>query len=523
MSNNRKPRKPPAFANVIRGDEDDEVVEAVGKKRKAVVEDEDYFDDAEETPSKPKSKPERPAGTESAVVDLDDRKLSKKDKERLRSWRGKNRGKSLDSYFRGQVSRAREKFNHAAVFVGGEADRLLITIPMFGGHGVNAAKFPGCLPMEFVMAQDGFPLGLVLQLVAKHGIGKSALLAEFGRWFHLAGGGISLKENETKFNPDWYRSIMSREVFDIMPFFRCTSVEDWQRKLTFAIGDNKSAMEGTKAAPGPGRTIPLLFGVDSIMGKSSEETQEQILGKVDARTGKRGVGKGAADRGHPIEALKITRYMRTIPGELDGWPFTIVLVNHLRIKSNEDGTVDRNKTGGEQVNFQESFELELKKIGGHKKKIECATFDGFPLEISCEKNSFGPTHRRIRTRLLWWEEEVADGKWQQKTVWDWDWSTIDLLWNISHGERTNPRLKANLKSADFHLECPKTAEVENLAWSSSLGMTAKDAMPWSDVGALIRENGELMARLRKALRINSRPLLAGDYLEQLENMSTKLP
>lgn len=438
-------------------------------------------------------------------------------------WTGNNRRGSMDALFRGVADRARTKWGQSKVYVGRQAKALVICIPMFGGHGPNAKEYPGCLPMEFVFAQTGFPLGLVIQLVAKHGVGKSGLLAEFGRWFYLADGGMSLKEAETKFNPDWYESFLGPEFFEMMPLYRCSSIEDWQRKLTFAVRETKIDLIGTKENPGPGRTVPVLFGVDSIMGKQAEETQDKILGKR-GKDGKRGTtGEGHASRGHPLEAQVITRYMRTIPGEIDNWPFSLVLVNHLRIKTDDMGNIERNKAGGEQVNFQESFELELKKIGGHKKKIECAEFEGFPVEISCEKNSFGPTHRKIQTRVLWTEERSEDGKsWRQVTRWDWDWSTIHLLYNQMHGDRANPKLKKSLKDCDFHLECPGTSEIENSAWSKNLGMTKKDARPWTEVGAMIREDGALMDMLRDALFINRRPILDGDYKAQIKEMKKKL-
>jgi len=468
------------------------------------------------------------------IVCLDTRKLSKKDEIKLANWQGRTRGKALDAFFRGQVAETRKKFGHSSVHIGDEVKNLIVGIPMFGGRGPDAAKYPGCLPMEFVIAQDCFPLGLVWQLVAKHGVGKSGLLAEFGRWFYLAGGGMNLCEAEDKFNPNWYESIMGSEFFpSLVPLFHCKSVEDWQRKLSGAIKSAKSQCVGTKENPGPGRTVPIMFGIDSIMGKQSEETQEQIFGTSELGIEGRRKGKGApkskpglghGSRGFPIEAQVITRYMRSVPGRIEGWPFSLVLVNHLRIKTDEAGNLERSKAGGEQVNFQESFELELKKVGGHKKKIESADFDGFPLQISCEKNSFGPTHRSIQTRVLWWDEENEEtGAWEQRTVWDWDWSTIHLLHSIKNGERASPRLKQALKDIEFHLDCPESGEVNNTAWSKDLGMTKDDAMSWSEVGALIREDPKLMARLRKALRINPRPLLQGDYLAQLDTISEDLP
>jgi hypothetical protein len=146
------------------------------------------------------------------VVSLETRKLKKKAEASLKDWKGKERGRMVDKFFRGQVTKARTHFGHKSVYLGSESESLVVGIPMFGGHGLDGQvlRHPGCLPLEYVIAQDCFPLGLIWQIVAKYGVGKSALLAEFGRWFYLAGGGFNLCEAETKFNPKWYESIMGR-------------------------------------------------------------------------------------------------------------------------------------------------------------------------------------------------------------------------------------------------------------------------------------------------------------------------
>lgn len=535
-----KTRTPPTFAR--------NVDEAEETRNRVVDDDEDDYEGAEDddadaeddepppprkakgrTTSAPIGRPPVVTVTPRKVISLDNRKLTKKDQARLSGWKTANRGKMLDAFFARQRDEARKKFGHNSVFLGSETSTLVIGIPC------------PSLAFEFVIGQDCFPLGLIMQIVAKHGVGKSGLLAEIGRWFNNAGGGMVLCENETKFNSFWYESILGPDAFNRMEFHRCKSVEDWQRRLTWSIQDMKRGLIGTKEAPGPGRTVPVLFGVDSIMGKMSEENQEKVLGaiaggarrkkpgakkvKADPDGLRGGTGQGYADpRSFPIEAGSITKYMRTIPAEMDEWPFSIVLINHLRMKKDDAGNQERNKTGGEQVNFQESFELELAKLGGHKKQIQAADFEGVPLSLSCEKNSFGPTHRKIQTRLLWWDEpDPATGEPVQKTAWDWDWSTVHLLWNNMQGEKASPRIKAALKAADFHLECPSTGEVANTAWSRTLGMTKDDPLTWTEVGAMIREDGELLDRLRRALRIARRPLMAGDYLAQMEEMAQEMP
>lgn len=447
-------------------------------------------------------------------VNLDRQKLTRKEREVIAAaWTGPKRGATLDAFFAASVDAGRQRFGAYNVYMGGETDALVVGIPT------------PALAFEYVIGQDVFPLGLVMQLVGKYGTCKSAMLAEFGRWFDMAGGGLNLVDNETKFNPQWYRSIMGREVFDRrVPFYRSTSLEDAQRQLTFAIKQTKLAMIGTKENRGPGRTIPILLGVDSIMGKQSEGVQEQIFGIV-GKDGKPGTtGDGAASRGHPIEALILTRYMRTVPGMIDQWPFALVLINHLRINKDDGGNDVRHKGGGEMTNFQESYELEMSKIGGHKKLIQAKNYEGMNLRLSCEKNSFGSTHRWANCRLLWWDEpNPTTGEMEQKTVWDWDWTTVHLLKTLTEDAKSSPWIKENLKGIGFHLDCPESGDIQNLAWSRTLGMKAADAMPWSDLGAMIRENAPLMRELRTALRIVRRPRLQGNYQEQIGQLTKKSP
>lgn len=452
---------------------------------------------------------------------FDKRKFKGNAKKKLEAWKG-NRSRLVDAWTKSQAAGARKKLGHSAVFVGSEADALLVGIPMYSGYGKKALRYPGCLPVEFVIANDVFPLAVVIQLVAKTGVGKSGLVAEFGRWFAMANGVNHLNENESKFNARWYKSIM-REYFDEMLINRCKDVEDWQDGVSTGLRDTKNFMAGSAQEPGPGRTFPFMSAVDSIMGKMSRKSQEKILG-VRALDGSRGTtGEGHAGRGHPEEALSITRYLKSIAGEFDNFPFALVLVNHLKLNKDDMGNEERSKTGGKTVDFQESFELELAKVGGMKKKIECKDWEGYQVRLSCEKNSFGPGNRSVITRILWWEEEFADGSWQQRTIWDWDWSTVWLLNNIMRGDKASPRLRQNLKDAEIHLECPVAGDVDNLAWSKNLGMKAKDAVPWSELGAMIRQETELLDRLRKALRINRRPLFQGDYLDQIEGLVKDLP
>jgi hypothetical protein len=428
------------------------------------------------------------------VLNLDDRKLTKSQKSKLVDWRGANAGKQRSSYFTGQLGLARTKFGHESIMAGSDTSNLVVGIPC------------PALSFEYLITQDVFPLGVIMQLVGKWGSNKSSLVYEFFRWFDIAGGGSILMENETKFSPELCYSIMGygkSSTWDSAPLIlnRCESVEDWQDKLTWWIAQEKHDLIGTKDQPGPGRTIPILFSIDSLMGKSSQEVMEKVK------------KEGHTDRRFPVEALKITDYFRTVPQMLDTWPFALVMTNHLKMGKDEMGRDVRNKAGGTGVSFQESFELETSVV---KTTIECAQFTGKAIRIKCFKNSFGTSHRQIITRMLWWEEEDENGRLYQKTVWDWDWSTIHLLSNIKG------RCLSRLKDSGFHIDTPRTSDIENLAWSRTLGMTKADARPWHEVGAMIRQDKNLMSTLRKCLGIKNRPLLQGDYLDQLDEMTEDL-
>lgn len=426
------------------------------------------------------------------VVRLDERKLTKKQQEKVAVWQGEGRVSALDTYFQGALAAARKEFGHNAVMAGSASDHLVVGIPC------------PALPFEYLIGQSVFPLSLIMQINGPPGSLKSSLLYEIFRWFRMAGGGAILNENETKFAPDLARSIIRYREGEVgLILNRCTSVESWQTQMTYWIQKLQKDFTGTKDNPGPGRTVPVVIGVDSIMGKLSEESQEKI-------------GKdGSAGRAFPIEALSITNYMKTVPQWIDGWPFALILNNHLKMGQDDKGNQVRRTAGGVGVNFQESFEIETKVS---KSRLKSASWEGRQIRLRCEKNSFAPGHRSIETRMLWWHEtNPQTGEQEQVTVWDWDWATVKMLYDTMTYRKG--RELQRLRDLGFHIAMPKVSDVENTAWSKNLGMTEADALPWSDVGRMLREDESTLKIIRQALGITMRPLLDGDFKEQLDKLA----
>jgi hypothetical protein len=132
------------------------------------------------------------------------------------------------------------------------------------------------------------------------------------------------------------------------------------------------------------------------------------------------------------------------------------------------------------------------------------------------------TGRKIKTRMLWWGEpndNPATSKrepFKQKTIWDWGWSTVTTLSELP------PKYKARLKAVDFDLKVKaEKADVECMAHSTAAGMGKDEWLTFSEVGALIQSNPDLMSRIRGALGIKRRSVMAGDYLQQLEGIETE--
>lgn len=413
------------------------------------------------------------------------RKVSKAQAARLEKWRGAEAGRTVSAMMQALVGQSRTKSGNSGVMMADEADKLIVGIPC------PAPSF------EFLIQQDCFPLGFIVQLVGKWGSLKSALLYEIFRWFARLDGGALLNENETKFSPDLCASIMGYRNPGECPLVlnRCQSVEDWQEGNTKWIADIKKLLTGTKEEPGPGRTVPFVFGTDSIMGKLSRMIQEKVQ------------AQGSSGLNRPVEANIITSYIKSLPQEIDGWPFAVVLVNHLKMRRQEDGTEERGKAGGVGVDFQETLELETRVV---RSKLEAEDFDGVQVEIKCVKNSIGITGRKIQTRMLWWaEDDPETGEPVQRTVFDWDWSTVHTLSNLK-----GP-VARRLKDLGFHLEVTKKSDVENAAWSRTLGIPKSDPQPWHVVGRALREDPAALDLYRRALMIKRRAWLQGAYLERL--------
>jgi len=406
-------------------------------------------------------------------------------KAKQEAWQGPKAISLRDSYFRGIVEAQRQSTGSATKFI--TRDTMFIGLPM------------PSLVMEYLFQMTVFPLSNLIQVSGPPSSGKTGLMVEFMRWFAMAGGGGHILDAELKISESWVHSILGKDDYIArVPIDRPGSMNAWQELLTQYTQMHQEYMIGTKEEPGPGRVIPVCFGVDSLVARSTDETQEKIA------------EDGSAGRGHPIEALSISKYFKARLSAIADWPFTIVVINHTMPKMDAEDVWDTREPGGEFVKFQQTYHLSCNKSG----EIALADRKGKKVTLRIKKSGYGEGDRRARTRVMWRyvDEPDAKGNLQpmQVTWWDWDWAICDLLANL--GKWDQSMLVARLKAhdIDFAAKSPE-AEANPLAQCRALGMGKEEWLPYDQVGAMIHNNQDVRNRIRLALAIRDRPVLAGLY------------
>lgn len=405
-----------------------------------------------------------------------------------------NIGVQTSNFLNDTLAAFRVEYNDVNIAAAGEAGRIVVGVP-----------FPG-LALEYLFQNTVYPLSRMTQVVGTEGTCKSAFCFEIVRWFSNSDGFGVLFENETKYSPNFALSIIGYPEDtngERLMHLPCSSIEDWQSKIQSMNRKVQKQMEDK------GRVFPVVYILDSIMGKLSEETQEKI--EKD----------GFVSRSYPVEALKITNWLKKFPQDIEEWPISFLAVNHLKPQKSQNGPhMERNKAGGRGISFQETFEIELKRTG--KADIRLVDEDenggleicGLRLKIVCKKNSLGDTGRSIITEVKW--RHVTDpvtGESRQVTKWDWPASLVFLLASFDKGKRRE--------------KIRKVVDVTgsgNRWYSKKYGITSTDPVSAHELGLLIEADEEVKTQLRRLFGIQERKVFNSevDYLDQLAEVREKV-
>lgn len=339
------------------------------------------------------------------------------------------------------------------------------------------------LCLRYLFQLTCMPLSRVMQIAGEEGSAKSAFLYELIRLHCANGGGAVLAENENKDSPILRHSILqwNEDYLNRLITKKTYCVEEWQHVFTHFLQQFKAIMD---AKDGPGRTLPILLAVDSIMGTATR-------GELDAIE-----SSGFAERGYAVAANIITRYMRSVPEGVQTYPFTLVGTNHLKPSTTPNGLPTNTIPGGKSVKFHETYEVTMKKApqGAH---IDLLDYGGLRVQFKLEKNSAGPGKKTIVAELLWWQEIGPDGMPRQVTAWDWHSASVEMLLGFESSSKTVFSKVADITGIRAASKRARTA------YSELLGIPKDDPQPYRVVGGLLESRPDILAPLHIALGIGS--------------------
>lgn len=380
-------------------------------------------------------------------------------------------GISVDDVVARAAADVEMKMTKAGMLVGHEAPIIVLPVP--------------ALSMRYVLQSTGLPLSRCYQLVGEQKSYKSTFAVEMGRWHFVCGGRGVLHEAETKPTPDLRNSVLHWQEH-LLRVEDCRSLDDWMKKVMWF---NTAVKKKCSLKGGPGRTMPFIQIVDSLLGKACEETIKKVR------------EQGSPSRSFAMEANFIKTYMQVYPQELLGWPFTFVGINHLKMRHDENGLPHKHVPGGYALRFQAAAHLELRKISPLR---EMANYNRVMISIATFDSSYGADGKRIEVPLHFWRQEDSEGVWRLYSRWEW-WEASILLLFYGYGISARIRdtvLKQVKEVCDLHEK--SGGNRGKLFWSNRLGVPSAEALPPHDLGLVLEQRPDVLNDLYPLLGITER-------------------
>lgn len=401
------------------------------------------------------------------------------------SWVGATPDETRAGFFAAMCNEARQKFT-SGLTLGTEAEQDLVGLPL------------PALCLRYLFQSTVFPLSRVVQITGEEGSCKSSLLYEIFRWHMVHGGGACFIENENKDSPELRNSILQYnpawlQCIDMLSTY---ALEDWQEGLTMFItlAAKLQDMEG-----GCGRTLPVAFGLDSIMATGPREEIKKIL------------KEGHAARNFALGAYLISQYMRCMPELIKKYPFTIIGTNHLKPSTDYMGRPTNTVPGGKSVKFYETYEIEMKRAPSAD--IDLLDYGGIRLSLTCRKNSLGPSRKKIVAELLWWNSrDPYSDCIRQQTAWDWDTASVELLLGFE-----NISGKKTIYNELMEI-CPITRVSRSRREAACPVLGLNDVVPYRVIGSELERRPDLLNPIYAALNILPRKVFQPgmDYRAAIE-------
>lgn len=374
--------------------------------------------------------------------------------------------------FEKMLDKGRQKAGQHMYLTGAEAEARTVGL-----------RLPA-LSLRYLFQSNVLPLSRTTVIIGKQWSCKSAFLYEIMRWHREAMGFGILLETEHKDSPELRLSLTNYDDSAVVSQ-PCASTDEWMQGLKFHLDNLQNMCTGTKSNPGPGRRVPVIFGVDSLTGTVSDATSD----KFDKDGGSPG-------RRFAVEAMMIADFFRYLPPKLYDWPITLVCTNHNKPVVNAVTMRPESHTpGGAGPKFGQTYEIEMAYI----KKATTAEWEGVRVSMYTSKDSLGPGRKKIEACLLWKQEYLSNGNVVQRTFWDWHSASIEMLFKRLDPKNSFAEQRQRINEiVDLHVKSG------GKVWSDALGIPSDAAVSYRKAGKMLEERDDLLKPLHAALGIRER-------------------
>lgn len=395
------------------------------------------------------------------------------------------------------------------------------------GGGISRTAGIGVpFALEYLFDCNCLPLGLVYHIYAEKDNNKTTFYWELTRlcqqhggrgWLVLTEGKVSYTLADAVCGYPLENPLIDREVKQF------GDMEAWQAALLAKIKDDRETMLKGKKSEGilPGAYTPICYGIDSLTGQlcaSTVETMEK---------------EGAAPRSYPVEANSLTRFLKGLQDSIQTVPAIVVGINHMKVKPGQTSFQDEKRTiGGAQIKFQATYELEMSQ-GPLVTELDTSGAEGsglyikgYDITITSDKNSLGEKRRRVKVPYRWrYEHSDIVGKQVQRAWFDWDAALVFLLDRDRQAPTTKEAKAAVAARMDDAVHLRQEVAASQLYSSKTFGISATNPIPARELGKMIQDSPEIIAKLRTLYGIKLQHIWDPEeicYFEFIKNLQARI-
>lgn len=314
---------------------------------------------------------------------------------------------------------------------------------------------------------------------------KSAFVADRYRYIVREGGRYNHNDTEDKDASEMRLAVIGPQanIQDQRWSRRARSMEDWMRNAYAYLCWYISVLEQM------GRKVPYACGVDSLMGKFSEDT---IRGVTEE--------KGAPPRSFPVEAFKISRWIPTMTDLMYGQPAMMFLVNHDQAEKHPvyPNQMIHKAPGGYRRRFAATCRFLMRSKRDLPRTPEGV--EGQRIQIVIDKNSAGRTGTEIEVDFQWRRAPLQEGGPPVlQARWNWAKATTEVIFETASKHSTQGKALRDLMRLRRY---PEDRGVSRYS-CEAVGIPPSDPQPAETVGDLINQNRELSDQLDQLFEISS--------------------